>query len=51
MRGLEGLGLGLALVKYAIEVHGGEVMAVSDGQKGSTFHFMVPVKSAKNRLT
>ena len=50
MRGLEGLGLGLALVKYVIEVHDGEVEAISDGQNGSTFYFVLPVKSAENRL-
>jgi signal transduction histidine kinase len=41
-RGVEGLGLGLALVKIVIEAHGGEVWATSQPGKGSTFGFRIP---------
>jgi adenylate cyclase len=43
-RGLEGVGLGLALVKSAVEAHGGEVSAMSKVNIGSTFGFWIPVK-------
>ena len=42
-RGLEGLGLGLALVKLTIEAHGGEVMVASKPGEGSAFGFRLPV--------
>src|SRR5262245_47062040 len=39
-----GLGLGLALVKYLVELHGGTIEALSDGEgKGSTFKVLLPV--------
>jgi signal transduction histidine kinase len=41
-RGREGLGLGLALVKYIIEAHQGEVWAESQVGVGSTFGFRLP---------
>ena len=44
-RGLEGLGLGLALVKAAIEAHGGKVTVVSKVGQGSIFGFWLPVTS------
>ena len=38
-----GLGLGLALVRHIVEVHGGAVKALSDGDgKGSTFVIQLP---------
>jgi len=45
-RGLEGLGLGLTLVKYVVNGHGGEVFATSEVNVGSTFGFQIPIGSA-----
>jgi signal transduction histidine kinase len=42
-RGVEGLGLGLALVKLTVEAHGGEVRATSTPGSGSTFGFRLPL--------
>jgi signal transduction histidine kinase len=42
-RGMEGLGLGLALVKYVVNAHGGEVLAESQEGVGSTFGFQIPL--------
>jgi PAS domain S-box-containing protein len=42
-----GLGLGLAIAKQLVELHGGEVRVQSDGlNKGSTFLVLLPVKAA-----
>lgn len=43
-RGREGLGLGLALVKYIVEAHNGEIWANSQEGVGSTFGFKLPKK-------
>jgi signal transduction histidine kinase len=50
-RGLEGLGLGLALVKYVVTAHDGETFATSTGVagEGSTFGFRIPLAGPKPR--
>jgi signal transduction histidine kinase len=42
-RGVEGLGLGLALVKTTVQAHQGEVAATSAPGQGSTFGFCIPL--------
>ncbi len=42
-RGVEGIGLGLTLVKAVALAHGGDVFAHSDETVGSTFGFKLPV--------
>src|SRR5262249_25346323 len=47
-----GLGLGLSLVKYLVELHGGTIEAFSDGEgKGATFKVLLPVPAVSRSIS
>lgn len=46
-----GLGLGLAIVRHLVELHGGSVRADSDGlNKGAVFTLLFPLSAVRSRL-
>jgi PAS domain S-box-containing protein len=46
-----GLGLGLSLVKYLVELHGGTIEATSAGEgRGATFNVTLPVRAVSTPL-
>jgi signal transduction histidine kinase len=46
----EGSGIGLAIVKALVEMHGGTIELISDQDKGSKFRITLPEKVDENMI-
>src|SRR6202007_1091969 len=42
----QGTGLGLVITRSIVESHGGRVWAAANSERGTTFHFTLPLKAA-----
>jgi predicted ATPase/signal transduction histidine kinase len=50
LSGTAGAGLGLAITKRIVEIHGGTVAAASDGRSGSCFSVTLPLRASADAL-
>jgi signal transduction histidine kinase len=41
----QGTGLGLAITRSILESHGGRVWATANAARGTTFHFILPIRT------
>lgn len=48
-RGQRGAGLGLAIAKWAVDAHGGNLSVASSGSHGTTFRMILPVPAGSMR--
>jgi signal transduction histidine kinase len=44
----EGLGMGLAICRSMVEVHGGKISVANNAEKGVTFRVVLPVPGKEN---
>jgi PAS domain S-box-containing protein len=46
----DGLGMGLAISRSIIDAHGGRLWATPNAERGTTFHFTLPLEQAGNEI-